>query len=206
MTTLDVLVLADGPGSAAALATDLLETAGHRTHRCHDPRGATFPCSGMGGGSCPVDGGIDVAVVCGEVGADWNDGTAPPTGLVCAARADVPVVMATAGGPSTSEGWAPLPVGDELVSAVTEAGRHGFDALAGRILDRIGRPLGRVGIDPASVSCSIARSGTCLRISLRGPELSAEVRQSVAVWAFDVVRAGARRRDRVELVYTAVDA
>ena len=69
----------------------LLTTAGYDIVRCTEGRDAEFPCRGAGG-SCPLDGSVDVAVVVHDrPSVDLAPGE---VGVVCALRDGVPVVVA----------------------------------------------------------------------------------------------------------------
>lgn len=89
METLDVLLIEDRPGAATDDA-DALEAAGHRVHRCFDHSDRSAPCRVLDGQPCPVDGGLDVALVVrrGVV----TRPTPYEAGVSCALRAGVPLV------------------------------------------------------------------------------------------------------------------
>lgn len=70
---------------------DQLEAAGHRVHRCyrtHEPRSARVPlrdrylCTGVIDGSCPLDDGMDVALLVRQRIA--TQPAAPEFGVSCA--------------------------------------------------------------------------------------------------------------------------
>ena len=74
-----------------ATVADALSTAGYDIVRCSEVGSPAFPCSGAGG-SCPLDGSIDVAVVVHDrTAADLAVGE---VGVVCAFRDGIPVVLA----------------------------------------------------------------------------------------------------------------
>lgn len=80
-----------------------LAAAGRQAHRCHDPGAAPFPCNAfIPGRGCPLDQGVDVAVTIRA--RPLPNATGGETGVTCALRMGVPVVVAgmTAGNPFAS--------------------------------------------------------------------------------------------------------
>ena len=205
-TRLDVLVLDDGIEHATASAAGaVLEAAGHRVHRCHPPGAGPFPCTGIAGDApCPIQTGVDVAVVFGGAPGGWTEpGGAVPTGLVCAAREGIPLVTEQ---PVEVEGITTYAIGadGDIATAVRRASDHRFDGIRARIERVIARPLRNAGIDPAAVRCAVERDGATIRVRLEGPEAARALRQAIAVRAFDAIRPTRRTHTRVELTYTAV--
>ena len=83
-----VLVVEDRIGESIDLILDLVE-AGHNVVRCQ-PMGATAePCTGLTGGTCPLDAPVDVVVQVHDGGEDL---TLRELGLVCAGRVGIPIV------------------------------------------------------------------------------------------------------------------
>ena len=106
-----ILVVGDD-GWAVALAER--ELAAHDVARCHAAGAAPFPCSRFCGGTCPVDDGVDVAVlVRGRASHDVLPGE---LGALCALRAEVPLVAAglVAGSPFAELVTATVPAGGQL--------------------------------------------------------------------------------------------
>lgn len=70
-----------------------LRDAGYDVHRCVEDGRPAFPCVGLTGGACPleVDGGIDVAIDVRQ--HPWPHPTLRETGVTCAVRAGVPLVV-----------------------------------------------------------------------------------------------------------------
>lgn len=87
-----VLLISSDDESLDDAASDLVD-AGFVVDRCHEPGSAVFPCTGLSGGDCPlaVHGGIDVAVDVRQ--HPWPNPTGRETGVTCALRASVPVVV-----------------------------------------------------------------------------------------------------------------
>jgi hypothetical protein len=70
---------------------DVLVRAGYDVVRCAAPDEEVFPCAGAGG-SCPLDGSVDVAVVVHDRPA--VELSVGEVGVVCAMRDGIPVVLA----------------------------------------------------------------------------------------------------------------
>ena len=70
-----------------------LREAGYDVHRCVEDGSPAFPCVGLTGGTCPleVEGGIDVAIDVRQ--HPWPHPTLRETGVTCALRAGVPLVV-----------------------------------------------------------------------------------------------------------------
>jgi hypothetical protein len=113
-----VLLVESHPG-VGCQAAELLEAAGHQVATCHDESSGS-PCRVFDDPStCPLEhGSIDVALVVHESG---SVATAPESGVGCARRARVPVVVCSRSGhpfgPTVRE------AGDDVVTAVEEAVR-----------------------------------------------------------------------------------
>ena len=89
MRTLLIEALPDNGGQAAAALAD----GGHEVLRCHPHDRPSFPCSGLLDDGCPLEEhrGVDVVVaVRGDAGATP---TVDESGITCALRQGVPVVV-----------------------------------------------------------------------------------------------------------------
>jgi hypothetical protein len=113
-----ILLVESHPG-VGCQAAELLQAAGHEVATCHDESSGS-PCRVFDEPStCPLEhGAVDVALVVHESG---SVATAPESGVGCARRARVPVVVCSRSGhpfgPFVSE------VQDDVVSAVEDAVR-----------------------------------------------------------------------------------
>ena len=132
--SVDVLLLESHPHVADQTAVSL-EAAGHRVHRCYAATRDTTCLALAGDGQCPIDDGIDVAVL---VRAPLEAApTHLETGVVCARRAAIPIVEQ---GPEHPDPWSPWidvrldPDSAELGPVVAAAARWA-DAPAGGALD-----------------------------------------------------------------------
>jgi len=87
------ILLTESDIGAAEVATATLEAAGHEVLRCVEPDAPAFPCVGLADGDCPVEGRVDVALT---VRSEAHAGlTERETGVVCALRHHVPVVVSS---------------------------------------------------------------------------------------------------------------
>jgi hypothetical protein len=109
-------------------AAATLAAAGREVLRCHEPGEPAFPCNAFRPGrTCPVDAGFDVVVT---VRARPSSSVEPgEIGVVCALRANRPVVVAGVGGagPFESVAAARVPDRGDVVStseAVLAAPAH----------------------------------------------------------------------------------
>lgn len=69
-----------------------LDAAGHEVVRCAEPGDRAFPCVRVDGGTCPLDGTVDVAVVVHDkptAGLAFGE-----AGVICALRDGLPLVVA----------------------------------------------------------------------------------------------------------------
>lgn len=99
-----VLVLESDP-RAATVAGQAVEAAGHEVVRCFAPGVGAFPCRALEvGAMCPVDEGVDVALLVRS--RPWPKPTALERGGICALRARVPLVVAGHHGLDPWVAWA----------------------------------------------------------------------------------------------------
>jgi hypothetical protein len=200
----DVLLIESRPSAGRNLAYDL-ERSGHRVHRCYDhptpvaAAGAGPLCTAAVGGSCPIDEGIDVALLAS------GDALARPTfsegGVSCALRAGVPVVQADPSASPTFGSWVATSTTANAADAVAEAVEAGFATLRHDIADRMAQVLDQAGVEPASVTCRFERDGTRLEVIVSGPEVDRPVQQALGVRVLDAVRIGRRDWDQVTVTY-----
>ena len=72
--------------------SEVLRDAGHDVLSCHDVGGAPFPCRGLRGEPCPLDGdGVDVVVTARD--RAWPNPSPYEDGAACALRHHVPMVV-----------------------------------------------------------------------------------------------------------------
>jgi hypothetical protein len=193
-STLDVLLLESHPHVGDRAAGEL-ESAGHRVHRCHaDP--SEHVCAALtDDGRCPIDGGIDVAVLVRRPLEPTP--THLEDGVTCARRAGIPVVEQ---GPEHPDPWAPhvevrLDPDSTELAHVTGVVARGADAAAEAAIRRTLAPLLRsAGVDPSAVICRIERAGTSVAVHVTLPKpADRRLRSAIGVRVLDGLRAAATR-------------
>jgi hypothetical protein len=191
----------DGVGAPDAAR---LEQAGHEVARCFDAgTGPDGMCVAWNGKNCPLDDGIDAAIVVRDVEAGRP--TAREDGVRCAARAGVPVVEV---GRSAGDPFASFLAGradaDDVVEAAVEAAAGPLHELERAIVGRVDIAVRRAELDPATVQCRAHRNGSALDVRVEmagGGELTQAQKEAIAVRAFDAVRenGGPRRPEQVRI-------
>ena len=203
MTPLDVLVVESHPGASQHQA-EQLRAAGHRVHLCQEPGSDGFPCREITApGSCPVDGGIDVALLVRRHVAPRP--TDREQGIGCVIRAQVPVVE---DGPAVLDPYAAYiaeRVTDDVVASCEAAAANGYDPMRAAILERMAPLLQAVGHGVSDMACSFTRVGPDLRVHLRGPAMSPDQEQALAVRAMDAINAMDRSYGRIDVGYRSID-
>ena len=191
---IDVLFLESHPHVGDQAAADL-EAAGHRVHRCYASAGDAHCVALADDGGCPIDDGIDVAVlVRGPL-------EAVPThledGVLCARRADIPIVEQ---GPEHPDPWSPWidvrldPESTELALVASAAARWVVAPARDAICRTLTPLLRAAGIDPTEMVCRIERAGTGLAVHVTLPTpVDTYVRNAIGVRALDALRANATK-------------
>lgn len=208
---LNVLLIETNPGVGSTDASRL-ELAGHRVHRCYhrldqtaearQPTETRSLCTGVTDGTCPIDGGIDVALMVRPRLAPRPSGS--EGGVSCALRSGIPVVE---DGPEVLDPYDPWlagRVGDDPVAACEEAAEASFSPLRLDIARRIAPVLRAAGIAPDTVAVNFETSGTNLRAMLTGPSCPTAAIGAMAVRVHDAVRAGKRSFRGVDVSYRPV--
>lgn len=207
---LDVLLIEARAGDGAVDA-DRLVAAGHRVHHCWaagdaSDRAGSAPaslCDGVTADACPLDEGIDVALLVRR--RISSRPTATEAGVGCALRAGIPVV---ADGPDILdpfEPWLTARAGDDVVAACAAAVGRGFEPLQAAIRDRIHDVLVGAGIEPGAVESRLEYDHPRLNVLLRGPQVTRPVHQALGVRVLDAVRAADRTFGQVNVAYEPVD-
>lgn len=196
---LDVLLLESHPGAAAAAETELV-AAGHRVHRCHDHTSRTQPCVGLTpGGSCPLDGPIDVAL-------DVRQHITPrPTpledGVTCAAREGIPLVI---DGSDLLDPFAQIAtahVRGHVAEACTAAVEDALRPLAAAAQESLHAFLTSRGHDVDAAKLSFEARGPRLVVRLGTDGLDRAMASLLAVRALDAIRPVNRRWKKVDVVW-----
>jgi hypothetical protein len=200
--TLDVLLVESAPHAGDAVACEL-EAGGHRVHRCHRPEGGAFPCVGLESGDCPLDAGVDVALVVRH--RVLPHPTPFESGATCAIRAEVPLVEVGPDVLDPFEPWAHRCTSRDVVQACRTASAEPYRVLEEAVLERLRTLLDASGTDPGSVSCVVTNDKPRLDVRLIGPDLPPALRQALAVRAHDAVRERDRSYSEVILSYLVDD-
>lgn len=125
---LDILLIESQPGDGD-LDAALLEAAGHSVHRCwppqrygRTPRRDRYLCVGVTRQRCPLQEGIDVALL--VRGRLASEPTVRESGVTCALRASVPVVEDGVDLLDPFTPWLSGRAGMDVVTACEEAARR----------------------------------------------------------------------------------
>lgn len=195
---IDVLVLGDVASDDAAV---VLAEHGHRVHRCHEVGEPAFPCVGVTDpGSCPLVGTIDVALLVRR-GIQPRP-LAEEAGAACAIRAGIPIVEDGLDVHDPYASWITARVGidRDLVTECLLAAETKHDELRALIIDRIGRLVGGVGVDPTDVVCHVESEPAGIRVDLTVPvPIERSLQQAIAVRVLDAVRATPRNHGQVNV-------
>ena len=169
-----------------------LANAGFGVLRCHEAGPEPFPCVGLAGGTCPLDaaGGIDAAVDVRE--HPWPLPTRRETGVTCALRAAVPVVVMTHGS-HPFEKWTARTVepGTALGDVVEDAIVVGLEEARAAAAESIGDVFRTHGLEDTPFSVRIERGQRRLHVVI-----AADVPKPVAAMAATRAAVAIRRFDR----------
>jgi hypothetical protein len=195
---LDVLLIEAHLGDAE-IAAHRLEAAGHRVHRCYPSGDDHDLCSAMTDDTCPIEQGVDVALL--TRGRITPRPTGTESGATCALRAGVPLVELGSDILDPFERWVTVRVDGDIVGAVEQGADQGFDALRAGIRARTERVLVSAGVDPDSVEATFAFDAPRLTITLHGPAVTPAVQQALGVRVLDALRADPRTYGQVTVTY-----
>ena len=205
---LDVLLIESHRGDGADDAAQLT-AHGHRVHQCWSqaldaPLVERLLCRGVTQGQCPIDEGIDVALLVRD--GLSNHPTVREAAVSCALRAGVPLVEHAAKTDTFDpfEEYLTAHVEDDVVAACEAAVIAGFGDLRDGIVNRTREVLAGAGIDPAYVDIQVSGSESRLQVRLIGPPVSTSVRNALGVRVLDAIRSGRRTFGVVDVSYEAV--
>lgn len=158
-----VLLTESDPGHSREIEARLAE-AGHEVVRCTSADEPAFPCVGITDGECPLDEPTDVALAVRT--RPHPRPTAGETGVSCALRADVPLVVAGTHGLSPFTPWTIVTVDEDedIVSALEGAASRAPGAVTDAAAAEARRLLG----DDASVR--VTREAERLVVELDAPD------------------------------------
>lgn len=201
---LNVLLVESQPGSGLADAARLTE-AGHRVFGCFPERWGNqhrqhpFVCTGVSEGSCPIEHGIDVALVVRPHPMPRPSGL--EAGALCALRQGIPLVERGTEDADPYQPWLDGRVYGDVVRACEDAIEHHFDGLRTEILWRIEPVLADAGIAAADLRFGFATNDTELHVTITGPAIAEEFEQRLAVRVADAIRAGHRSFTKKNFAY-----
>lgn len=204
-TALDVLLIEARPGAGADDA-DRLAAGGHHVHRCWGPGTAVdrsgpgfAPCLGLTDDACPLDEGIDVALlVRPEVAPRTSEGE---SGVRCVLRAGIPLVEHGGDLLDPFAPWLAGRVGDDVVAGCEAAAHGALAPVADAARGRMASILVAQGIDPAAVEVRFEADGDSLEVHVVGPPVDHRTRRALCVRALGAVRGTPRPFTRVGVGY-----
>lgn len=185
---MNVLVIESEIGGADADA-ERLANVGNVVFRCfpqhwgRDDRVEPFQCIGVSDGACPLDLGVDVAVM-------RTSGAYPSihaAGSLCAMRRGIPI--------------AEVERGQDAVVLASEAVEDGYEVLRHEIRWRIAPLLSLLEVRGDALDIGFETLGPDLYVTLTGPTLSHAERQRIASRAADAVNASKRTFSKVDVSY-----
>jgi hypothetical protein len=184
---------------AADAAVAAIEAAGHEVVRCHDPEWQAFPCVGAAGdGHCPVEDGVDVALVTrtgvNSMPAAFEDGAR------CAVRAAVPIVVAGIPSANPFRRWtvATADLADP-VPALEAAIRAPHPHLTANTQSRLSARVQADGGDPAATWAVAYRRAGRVTVEYDAPGPHAA---HYAVWLAAAVRELDPEARTIDVAYT----
>jgi hypothetical protein len=190
---LDVLVI-ESRRRAGREADDALAAAGHRIHRCYEDDAGEFPCRGLlDPGSCPLDQGVDVALL---VRSRPDPRPTPhESAVTCALRARVPLVEVGDHPLDPYDPWIAARVADRhdhgaIAAACTAVVEERLNEQSLQIVDMLGPLLASLDVTPDQVACRVEYEDDRATISLGLPSHVDDAgRHALAVRAADALRA-----------------
>lgn len=202
MTTLDVLLIESRPDAGASAATGL-EAAGHHVLRCHERGAPAFPCAALvEGRSCPVDDGVDLALLVRPVIAPRP--SAAEEGVTCAIRAGLPIVEQGSDVLDPFDTWVTTRVhhDGDVVAACEGALEAGDEVLQRHVVTRIAGVMQRSGLASSDVDARVVHADGTLEVHLElRARPDAKRDHALTVRAFDALRAVRPRRTAQTRVY-----
>ena len=151
-----------------ASVADVLTSAGHEVVRCHHADEPAFPCAGLTDEGCPLEvgGEIDAAVAVRPDAAPQP--TADESGVTCAIRAGLPVVVLSPNGPNPFAEWTePCADAAELPAAIGRAVEATAARRAAPMRDEVLRILAVEGVDAGEVRVEVVRDGDTAQVMIR---------------------------------------
>jgi hypothetical protein len=203
-----VLVVGTSTG-AVEHTSDVLRDAGHEVAQCHRAGDAAFPCRGLSGDACPLEGpGVDVVVTARNRRA--NDGMwlmpAPlEDGAVCALRRRIPMVVhgLTSMHPFTEWAAATSHADDELLAVVEEVARMPMQAHSDLARETARQVLQTSGLPVEGLDAAVRRIDGRLRVMLTLPPGAESGETSVTAKVLGTLRSFDPGARGIDLGYAA---
>lgn len=176
----------DAAADAPALAED-----GNVVFRCFpesgssDQRSDALRCVGVTEGACPLDDGVDVAVM--RIAGPYP--TIRAAGSLCALRRGVPVAEVRAE--------------QDVVALAHEAIEDGYDELRSEIRWRLAPLLSGLEVRGDAIDIEFETVGPALFVTLRGPALPSAARQRIASRVADAIASSKRVFSKTDVAYVA---
>ncbi|MGY6502537.1 MAG: hypothetical protein ACXIVQ_16755 [Acidimicrobiales bacterium] len=187
------VLVVEGAQGAAAEASEALGRAGHQAASCRANPDAVL-CDGIVGDDCPIDHGVDAALLVRAAGAGAP--TAAEDGVRCAIRHHIPVAVVGAATSNPYRGFAREIVDDadgdrrHVVAAVERAGRAALAAHTAAARAMLRSVLDQEGVEAPSADAAVVRHGDHLVVTLLpGTRLPDMVAETASVRALAAVRA-----------------
>lgn len=182
-----VLLLSSDDDRLAEIEADLTG-AGYEVTRCVAEGAPGFPCVGLTAGACPLDagGGVDVAL---DVRVHpWPHPTPRETGVSCAVRAGVPlVVIGSEGNPFAPWAVATLPSGAGIAERCDDAIEKALEAHRAAAADAVAAVLANHGCEGAAYAVDVRRRQGRLNVRITA-DAPADVRGVAATRAAVALR------------------
>lgn len=144
-----------------------LRDAGYDVLRCQSAGRPAFPCVGLSGGGCPLDaagGVVDVALDVRQ--HPWPHPTLRETGVTCALRSGVPVVVVSDHPhPFERVGAFGVSTDTDVAEACEDAIADALEEVRAEIADEVGIVLGRHGCD-VPFAVAVERGGGRLQVRI----------------------------------------
>lgn len=204
MSGLNILLVESQPGSGIADAMRLAE-AGNHVFSCFPDRWGSearqhpYMCTGVSEHSCPIEQGIDVALVVRSHATPRPTGT--EAGALCALREGLPLVERGTEACDPYQPWLDGRVDDDVNRACEQAIEHHFDGLRSEIAWRIEPVLADAGLASDALSFAFDTVGHELHVTVTGPAIAEEFEQRLAVRVADAIRAGRRSFTKKNFAY-----
>jgi hypothetical protein len=183
-----VLVVGTRP-EAMEHTGELLRDAGHEVVTCHDPGAPAFPCRGLQGDACPLDGpGVDVVISARD--RAWPTPTPFEEGAACALRHHVPMVVHGFTSEHPYEPWSPAESRhDSELAAVAEVVAHAPLREHGDVARATARQvLDAAHLPSDEVDAVVTRRAARLRVMLTLPAGAEPAASSVAAKVLGTLR------------------